>query len=85
MHLAISSNSIDKMVNFGALENLEILSLGRNQIKKIAGLEEVGAVVRNMPTPRSHAGPLSVYIVTRFFRILCLQRLVGSNASTAPS
>lgn len=42
VHLAISSNSIDKMANLGALENLEILSLGRNNIKKIEQLDSVG-------------------------------------------
>jgi len=42
VHLAVSSNSIDKMVNLGALENLEILSLGRNNIRKIEYLEAVG-------------------------------------------
>jgi len=41
-HLALSSNSIDKMANFGALENLEILSMGRNNIKKIELLDSVG-------------------------------------------
>lgn len=41
-HLALSSNSIDKMANFGALENLEILSMGRNNIKKLEMLDSVG-------------------------------------------
>lgn len=41
-HLALSSNSIDKMVNLGALENLEILSMGRNNIKKLDGLDAIG-------------------------------------------
>merc|ERR1711988_858383 len=42
VHLALSSNSIDKMVNLSALENLEILSMGRNSIKKIEQLDGVG-------------------------------------------
>jgi dynein light chain 1 len=41
-HLSLSSNSIDKMINLPNLRNLEILSLSRNQIKKISGLEEIG-------------------------------------------
>jgi len=41
-HLALSSNSIDKMVNLGALENLQILSMGRNNIKKLEHLEAIG-------------------------------------------
>ena len=39
--LSLSSNAIDKMINLPNLRNLEILSLGRNMIKKISGLEEV--------------------------------------------
>jgi len=41
-HLALSTNNIDKMANFGALEKLEILSLGRNNIKKLEHLEAIG-------------------------------------------
>merc|ERR1719335_425071 len=38
--LSLSTNSIDKMISLPGLKNLEILSLGRNQIKKIQGHEE---------------------------------------------
>lgn len=47
-HLSLSTNCIDKMISLPALKNLEILSLGRNTIKKIAGLEEVGATLREL-------------------------------------
>ena len=47
-HLSLSTNSIDKMISLPSLRNLEILSLGRNMIKKIAGLEEVGATLREL-------------------------------------
>jgi dynein light chain 1 len=40
--LSMSSNSIDKMINLPNLRNIEILSLSRNMIKKIQGLEEIG-------------------------------------------
>jgi len=40
-HLALSSNSIDKMVNLGTLEKLEILSLGRNNIKRFEHLDAI--------------------------------------------
>merc|ERR1719460_2073456 len=46
--LSLSTNCIDKMISLPALKNLEILSLGRNMIKKIAGLEEVGATLREL-------------------------------------
>mmetsp|Transcript_92182 Transcript_92182/g.298161 ORF Transcript_92182/g.298161 Transcript_92182/m.298161 type:complete len:194 (-) Transcript_92182:65-646(-) len=47
-HLSLSTNCIDKMIPLPALKNLEILSLGRNMIKKISGLEEVGATLREL-------------------------------------
>jgi len=40
-HLALSSNSIDKMCDLSPLENLETLSLGRNNISKIQNLDGV--------------------------------------------
>eukprot|EP00928_Gymnodinium_smaydae_P061885 TRINITY_DN45858_c0_g1_i1.p2 TRINITY_DN45858_c0_g1~~TRINITY_DN45858_c0_g1_i1.p2 ORF type:complete len:192 (+),score=49.55 TRINITY_DN45858_c0_g1_i1:106-681(+) len=46
--LSLSTNKIDKMIPLPALKNLEILSLGRNCIKKIAGLEEVGATLQQL-------------------------------------
>merc|ERR1712061_324004 len=36
------------MGSLPALKNIEILSLGRNLIKKIAGLEEIGATLREL-------------------------------------
>lgn len=52
--LSISTNAIDKMISLPGLKNLEILSLGRNQIKKIAGLEEVGATLRELWISYNH-------------------------------
>ena len=46
--LSLSSNAIDKMVPLPNLRNLEILSLSRNQIKKISGLEEIGQTLREL-------------------------------------
>lgn len=42
VHLALSSNSIEKMINLSALQNLEILSMGRNNIRKIENLDGIG-------------------------------------------
>eukprot|EP00933_Yihiella_yeosuensis_P063243 TRINITY_DN66352_c0_g1_i1.p1 TRINITY_DN66352_c0_g1~~TRINITY_DN66352_c0_g1_i1.p1 ORF type:complete len:191 (-),score=58.08 TRINITY_DN66352_c0_g1_i1:134-706(-) len=47
-HLALSTNCIDKMISLPALKNIEVLSLGRNMIKKISGLEEIGATLREL-------------------------------------
>ena len=40
-HLRLSTNSIDKITGLNGMECLTILSIGRNQIKSVAGLEAV--------------------------------------------
>jgi len=56
--LSLSTNSIDKMISLPGLKNLEILSLGRNQIKKIAGLEEVGSTLKELWISYNHISTL---------------------------
>ena len=46
--LSLSTNLIDKIMNLSNLKNLKILSLGRNQIRKITGLDEVGATLEQL-------------------------------------
>jgi dynein light chain 1, axonemal len=46
--LSLSSNCIDKMVNFPSLKYLTRLSLSRNNIKKISGLEEVAGTLKEL-------------------------------------
>ena len=46
-HLSLSTNAIP-IISPISLKNLEILSLGRNMIKKISGLEEVGATLKEL-------------------------------------
>jgi len=41
-HLAMSTNNIDKIANLSGMENLKILSLGRNSIKKLENLDGIG-------------------------------------------
>jgi len=40
--LSLSTNCIEKIANLNGLKNLKILSLGRNNIKNLNGLEAVG-------------------------------------------
>jgi dynein light chain 1 len=47
-HLSLSTNCIDKMISLPNLKNIEILSLGRNLIKRIQGLEEIGATLKEL-------------------------------------
>lgn len=46
--LSLSTNVIDKIMNLSNLKNLKILSLGRNNIRKITGLDEVGATLEQL-------------------------------------
>ena len=48
VHLSLSTNCIDKMMSLSGLRNLEILSLGRNMIKRIEGLEGVGSTLKQL-------------------------------------
>lgn len=46
--LSLSTNNIDKIMNLSNLKNLKILSLGRNSIRKITGLDEVGTTLEQL-------------------------------------
>ena len=47
-HLALSTNAIERMMPLSKLKNLRILSLARNQIKRIMGLDEVGNTLEEL-------------------------------------
>ena len=47
-HLALSTNNIEKISSLSGLDNLQILSLGRNQIKKIEGLDGVADTLEEL-------------------------------------
>lgn len=46
--LALSSNSIDRMISLGGMSKLKILSLGRNVIKKIEKLEDISSSLEEL-------------------------------------
>ncbi|XP_062551896.1 dynein axonemal light chain 1-like [Armigeres subalbatus] len=46
--LSISSNMIDKIVGLNGMKNLRILSLGRNNIRALTGLEVVGETLEEL-------------------------------------
>merc|ERR1711976_185659 len=48
MKLSLSTNSIEKIANLNGLKNLKILSLGRNNIKSLTGLEAVGDTLEEL-------------------------------------
>jgi len=46
--LALSTNMIDKITNLNALKNLKVLSLGRNNIKSLAGIEATSETLTDL-------------------------------------
>lgn len=46
--LSLSTNAIDKIANLGGFKNLKILSLARNNIKSIGGLEPVADTLEEL-------------------------------------
>merc|ERR1712002_1435082 len=48
MKLSLSTNAIEKIANLNGLKNLKILSLGRNNIKSLTGLEAVGDTLEQL-------------------------------------
>lgn len=47
-HLALSTNNIDKIGSLSGLQKLEILSLGRNCLKKLENLDSVCGTLREL-------------------------------------
>lgn len=47
-HLALSSNNIDKISGLSGLDQLQVLSLGRNAIKKIENLDPVAETLEEL-------------------------------------
>lgn len=46
--LSMSTNCIEKLIPLPKLKNLRILSLGRNNIKRIGSLEEIGSTLEEL-------------------------------------
>jgi dynein light chain 1 len=46
--LSLSTNTIDKITSVSGMDSLEILSLGRNNIKKIEGLDGVADTLKEL-------------------------------------
>lgn len=46
--LSLSTNCIEKIANLNGLKNLKVLSLGRNNIKSLTGLEAVGDTLEEL-------------------------------------
>lgn len=58
-HLRLSTNSIDKITGLNGMEQLQILSLGRNQIKSFQGLEAVQDTLEQLWVSYNQIGSLA--------------------------
>lgn len=47
-HLSLSTNNIEKIAGLTGLDNLRVLSLGRNVIKKLEQLEPVAGTLEEL-------------------------------------
>eukprot|EP01135_Chromosphaera_perkinsii_P001683 Nk52_evm60s208 gene=Nk52_evmTU60s208 len=47
-HLALSTNAIEKISNLNGLKNLKVLSIGRNNIKKLENLDPVAETLEQL-------------------------------------
>lgn len=58
-HLALSTNNIEKISSLSGMDNLSILSLGRNLIKKIENLDAVADTLEELWLSYNHVEKLS--------------------------
>merc|ERR1712100_520363 len=73
--LALSSNNIDKIGNLAGMENLKILSLGRNCIKKLDNMDGLGNKLEQLWVSYNQIASLS-----GIEKLKCLKVLfVGNN------
>jgi hypothetical protein len=66
-HLSLSTNNIEKITNLAGLDNLQILSLGRNQIKKLENLDPLADTLLELW--------VSYNLLERLARPLCERRV----------
>nr|XP_020464425.1 dynein light chain 1, axonemal isoform X1 [Monopterus albus] len=65
--LSLSTNCIEKITNLSGLKNLRILSLGRNNIKALTGLEAVGDTLEELW--------ISYNLIEKLKGIQCMKKL----------
>ena len=46
--LSLSSNLIERIISLPKLKNIKCLSLGRNNIKRLSGLDEIGQTLEEL-------------------------------------
>ncbi|XP_065919437.1 dynein axonemal light chain 1-like isoform X1 [Dysidea avara] len=68
--LSLSTNCIEKISNLNALKNLKILSLGRNNIKNLTGLEAVADTLEQLWISYNQVEKLKGITVLKKLKIL---------------
>lgn len=69
-HLSLSTNNIEKIANLNGLKNLKILSLGRNKIKTLTGLDAVGETLEQLWISYNFIEKLKGIAVLKKLRVL---------------
>ncbi len=70
VHLSLSTNAIDKIGNLSGLHSLKILSLGRNQLKKIEGVADVANTLEELWISYNNIERLTGVSVLKKLRVL---------------
>ncbi|KAL4238732.1 Dynein light chain 1 [Mactra antiquata] len=70
--LSLSTNGIEKIANLNGLKNLKILSLGRNNIKSLTGLEAVGDTLEELWISYNRIEKLKGINVLKKLKVLCM-------------
>lgn len=66
-YLSLSTNCVDKIYGLNGMKNLRILSLGRNYVKSISGLESVSETLEELW--------LSYNLIEKLKGLSCLKKL----------
>ncbi|XP_052828672.1 dynein axonemal light chain 1 isoform X3 [Octopus bimaculoides] len=78
-HLSLSTNNIEKIANLNGLKNLKILSLGRNKIKVLTGLDAVGETLEQLWISYNSIEKLKGINVLKNLRVLYMSNNVVSD------
>jgi len=77
--LSLSTNMIDRMVNLTGMSELKVLSLGRNNIKKIEKLEDVAGTLQQLWISYNQIGLLDgLACLTNLTTLYCSHNLIKS-------
>jgi dynein light chain 1 len=77
--LSLSTNMIDKMVNLPGMTELKILSLGRNNLKKIEKLEDVAGTLEQLWLSYNQIASLDgLSCLTNLTTLYCSNNLIKS-------